>query len=479
MSKDLGININKDEDVNSWYSELIQKTNLIEYTDISGCYILKPKSQFIWDSIRDYMDKKIKERSVRNAAFPLFIPEKLLTKEKEHVEGFSPEVAWVTHGGNTKLPEKLAVRPTSETIMYPAYSKWIRSHNDLPLKLNQWCNVVRWEFKHPLPFLRSREFFWQEGHTAFATKKEADNEAKDILMNVYKKTYEEVLAIPCLTGFKSEKEKFAGADYSLSCEIFLPIKKAIQGCTSHHLGQNFSKAFNIKFLNQENKESYAFQNSWGFSTRSIGIMVMTHSDSKGLVLPPRVAENQVIIIPISRKDNQEIIHEKADSIAKDLKDFRPAIDKRSKSMGFKLNDAELNGFPIRIEFGENELNKNEVIMVRRDTFEKKSVQLSNLKKEIKLTLDLIHTNLFDRANEVLTENIVEENHDIKKIKQLISQGKVVKTIFDGRKETDDIIKEKTGAKTLVIPFDEKKPAKMKCPFSGNDAKHEVYIAKSL
>ena len=479
MSKELGININKDEDVNSWYSELIQKSDLIEYTDISGCYILKPKSQFVWDSIRNYMDKKIKERNVKNASFPLFIPEKLLTKEKEHVEGFSPEVAWVTHGGNTKLPEKLAVRPTSETIMYPAYSKWIRSYNDLPLKLNQWCNVVRWEFKHPLPFLRSREFFWQEGHTVFASKKEADDEAKDILLNVYRKTYEEILAIPCLTGYKSEKEKFAGADYSLSCEIFLPIKKAIQGCTSHHLGQNFSKAFNIKFLDKDSNESIAYQNSWGFSTRSIGIMIMTHSDSKGLVLPPKVAENQIVIIPISRKDNVEKVNGMAESLAKELKEFRPYVDLRTKSMGFKLNDAELNGYPIRIEFGENELNKNEVVLVRRDTFEKKSVSLQDLKKEIKSTLELIHQNLFERAKKVLFDNIVEEKQDIEKIKSLISEGKVVKTIFDGNKETDDLIKEMTSAKTLVIPFDENKPDGLKCPFSGNPAKHEVYIAKSL
>lgn len=479
MSKDLGINIDKEESVNEWYSELISKSDLIEYTEVSGCYILKPKSQFIWDTIHEYIDKLIKQRGVKNASFPLLIPEKFLMKEKEHVEGFSPEVAWVTHSGNTKLAERLAVRPTSETIIYPAYAKWIRSHNDLPLKINQWCNIVRWEFKHPLPFLRSREFYWQEGHTVFATKKEAADETLDILENVYAKVYEELLAIPCLTGYKSEKEKFAGADNSLSCEIFLPIKKAIQGGTTHQLGQNFSKAFGIEFTDSDGTKKHPFQNSWGFSTRSIGVMIMTHSDSKGLVLPPKVAEHKIILIPITNKTNKEMIFKFADKLTQDLSEFSPITDKRNKTMGFRINDAELNGYPIRLEFGERELNENTVVLVRRDTLKKKTVTIKDLKKEITTTLKDIHKNLLKQAKETLYNNIVEENEDLEKIKKHIAKGKIVKTIFDGQKTTDDIIKAETGAKTLVIPFDEKTPKGKKCPFSGNEAKHEVYIARSL
>jgi prolyl-tRNA synthetase len=304
---DKGILFDKEKETNKWYTDVISKCDLIEYTDVSGCYILKPKSQFMWDTIRTFMDAEFKKLGVKNASFPLLIPEKLLTKEEEHVEGFAPEVAWVTHAGSSKLSERLAIRPTSETIMYAAYSKWVRSYNDLPIRLNQWCSVVRWEFKNPMPFLRSREFYWQEGHTAFATKKEADDEAHQIL-DIYAKVYSDLLAIPVLKGKKSDGEKFAGADYSLSCEVMLPIGKAIQGGTSHHLGQNFSKAFDIKFIDRDEKEKFVYQNSWGLSTRSLGVMIMMHSDSKGLVIPPRVAENKVVIIPVLAKEgNDEIL----------------------------------------------------------------------------------------------------------------------------------------------------------------------------
>jgi len=276
QKKDVGITVTKDEDFSEWYTQVIIKADLIDYSRVSGCYILKPDSFAIWEKVTSYFDAKIKERGVRNASFPLFIPEELLKKEQAHVEGFSPEVAWVTHSGNTKLSERLAIRPTSETVMYDAYAKWIRSHRDLPLLINQWCNIVRWEFNNPVPFLRSREFLWQEGHTVFATKEEADKEAMEIL-DLYKQLHEELYAIPVLLGRKSEGEKFAGADYTLSLETFLPSKKGIQVCTSHHLGQNFSKAFGIEFLDEKGKSQFAWQNSWGTSTRSIGLMIMMHN----------------------------------------------------------------------------------------------------------------------------------------------------------------------------------------------------------
>ncbi|MFW6231276.1 MAG: proline--tRNA ligase [Nanoarchaeota archaeon] len=472
-----GITVDKLEKPNEWYTEIIAKSNLIEYTDVSGCYILKPKSQFIWDTIHDFMDKLIKERKVKNASFPLFIPESYLLKEQDHVEGFSPEVAWVTKAGDTELNEKLAIRPTSETIMYPAYAKWIRSHNDLPLKLNQWCSVVRWEFKNPMPFLRSREFYWQEGHTAFATKKEADTEAKDILLNVYKKTYEELLAIPCMTGKKSEKEKFAGADYSLSCEVYLPIGKAIQGCTSHHLGQNFAKAFNITFTDTDQKDKYVYQNSWGFTTRSIGVAIMMHSDSHGLVLPPRIAENKLAIVPIQKKGGKDVTSY-AKAIAGELGEFNPILDDREQySPGWKFNEHELNGIPLRIEIGEKEMAEGKLTLMRRDTLEKKSVERKDLAETIKNELDAMHDALFKKAQSFLDDNLIE-SYDKKEIIKAVKKGKVVKTVYDGTIETEDIIKDQTTGKTLVIPFDAKKPDKA-CPFSGKPAKHEVYLARSL
>jgi prolyl-tRNA synthetase len=414
---------------------------------------------------------------VKNASFPLLIPEKLLLKEKEHVEGFSPEVAWVTHAGNSELSERLAIRPTSETIMYPAYAKWIRSHNDLPLRLNQWCSVVRWEFKNPIPFLRSREFHWQEGHTVFANKEEADQETLEIL-KIYEKTYKELLAIPCLIGRKSDSEKFAGANYSLSCEIFLPIGKAIQGCTSHHLGQNFSKAFDIKFLDKDEKEKFPFQNSWGFSTRSIGIMIMMHSDSKGLVIPPRIAENKLIIIPVLAKEGNEKILAEVNNIQKVLQEFEPLVDSRDQySYGWKLNDAELKGYPLRIEIGKKELAEEVVTLVRRDTLDKVKVPLNNLFVEVKKSLEEMHQSMYDKAKKYVESNIVEE-FDEQKIYSLIKDGKVVKTVFDGSKEAEEIIKENSSGKTLVIPFDSSVNNK-KCPFTKNTAKYEIYLARSL
>jgi prolyl-tRNA synthetase family I len=476
----LGITFGKDEDVQKWYTEIISKTNLIEYTEVSGCYVLRPKAQFMWDTIRDHIDVLIKKRGIRNASFPLLIPESYLLKETEHVEGFSPEVAWVTQTGDTKLSERLAIRPTSETIMYPSYAKWIRSHKDLPLRLNQWCSVVRWEFKNPMPFLRSREFYWQEGHTVFATKAEADKEAKDILLNVYKTTYEDLLAIPSLVGKKSKKEKFAGADYSLSCEIFLPIGKAIQGCTSHHLGQNFSKVFNITFMDKNQQQKFGWQNSWGFTTRSIGIAVMMHSDSKGLVIPPRIAEYKIIVLPILSKEDNKPILAYAKEVMKALKAFDPLLDDRQDySIGFKFNDAELNGFPIRIELGKRELAERSLTVVRRDTLEKQQIPLTDAKKKIAQLLEDIHANMFLKAKTFLEANIVEEYADVQKIAQLVKENKVVKTYFCDEPATDELIKEKTGAKTLNIPFDEKIPAGAVCPFSGKPATDIVFVAKSL
>ncbi len=479
MAENLGITIKKADDANAWYTEVINKSQLIEYTDVSGCYILRPRSQFMWDSIHAFMDTLLVKRGVKNASFPLLIPEHLLLKEQEHVAGFAPEVAWVTHAGDTPLAEKLAIRPTSETIMYAAYSKWVRTHRDLPLKLNQWCNVVRWEFKHPQPFLRSREFLWQEGHTVFATEAEARAEAHDILVNVYRATYEELLAIPVIMGAKTEREKFAGAVQSLSCEILLPIGKAIQGCTSHYLGTNFAKAFTIQFQAADESLQYAHQNSWGFTTRSIGVAIMMHSDDRGLVLPPRVAEHQIRIVPFLRKGESAAMIAAANALAAELHEFRVSVDDRDTyTFGWRINDAELSGYPLRIECGPRELEAGTVVLVPRDTLEKKTVPRAGLSHTVREELIAMHERLYAKAAKALHDNRVE-SQDLDEIRAAVDAGKIVKTAYHYAIETDDLVREKTAGKTLCVPFGEDAPLGLTCPFSWKPATSWVYVGKSL
>lgn len=477
MAKQKGITVKKNEDFSEWYTQVIQKADLIEYTDVSGCYVLKPRAYAIWEKVQEFFNKELKKRNVKNAYFPLLIPEHLLTKEKEHVEGFSPEVAWVTHGGKSKLAERLAIRPTSETIMYDSYSKWIRSHNDLPLKLNQWCNIVRWEFKNPVPFLRSREFLWQEGHTVFATKKEAEKEVYDIL-SVYKKIFEELYAVPVIEGIKSEKEKFAGAVFTLSVETFLPSGKGIQGATSHFLGQNFAKAFGITFLDKDSKKQYGWQNSWGFSTRSIGEMIMMHSDDKGLVLPPKIAPTQVVIVPIVFEDSKDKILAKTKEIAKQLKSFDVEIDDRdSYSPGWKFNEWEMKGVPIRIEIGPKDLAKSQAVLVRRDTGDKKVVKISEIKNVVTKLLDDIQNNLFEKAKKFIDLSIIEVKN-MKELIKVIKDKKMAKAPWCNTPECEENLKDKTGgAKSLNIPFDQPKVSG-KCVCCDKEAKVVALFAKS-
>ncbi len=479
MGKDLGITVKKEDNFNEWYTQVIRKGDLIEYTDVSGCLIFKPYSYSIWESISCFIDSLIKERGVQNAYFPLFIPEKNLCRESEHVEGFTPEVAWVTHAGATKLNEKLAVRPTSETIMYPAFSKWIRSHRDLPLKINQWCNVVRWEFKNPLPFLRTREFLWQEGHTAFASKEESDKEVRDILENVYAYTLKELLAVPALLGIKSTKEKFAGALYTTSGEVILPNGKAIQAFTSHSLGQNFAKAFEITFLDKDKNKQYVWQNSWGFTTRTIGIMTMIHSDNKGLVIPPRVAPIQVVIVPIMTKENKEKVLEEARKLYTGIKDkYRVRLDDREGyTSGWKFNEWELKGVPIRLEIGPRDIEKNSVVVARRDNGEKIPVAIKDLDNFIGETLENIHDSLYQKALKIQQESIFE-TEDMEAMISLIDAKKIVKAPFCDEVECEDWIKEKTGgAKSLNAPFEQDIKDK-KCIQCGKPAKAYFYFGKS-
>lgn len=472
MKKTLGITAKKEKDFSEWYAQLVTKGDLIEYTDVSGCYILKPTAYSIWEKIQDFFNKKIKQDNIKNAYFPLLIPASLLKKETEHVKGFTPEVAWVTITGSTPLKERLAIRPTSETIMYAAYSKWIRSYRDLPLKLNQWNNIVRWEFKHAVPLMRSREFLWQEGHTAHATSQEAEQEVKQIL-KYYKQVYQDLLAIPVIEGKKTEKEKFAGAVYTLSIETFLPSGKAAQCATSHYLGQKFAKVFNITFTDKNKEIKHVHQNSWGLSTRSIGIMAMVHSDNNGLIIPPKVSPLNAVIIPIGHEKNKKIL-EQAKKIKSLIKNS--IIDTRKYTPGFKFNEWELKGIPIRIEIGPKDLKKKECVIVRRDTNKKHKIKISQIKTKIPRLLEEMQENLFKKAQKFI-KNSTTQVKTWKEFEKAVKNKKLIKAFHCNSKKCEEIIKDESGAKILVIPFEQPKKLE-KCIKCNKKAKNFVYFAKS-
>lgn len=411
----IGITATKEDDLAEWYQQVILKAEMLEFTDVPGCYIYLPRSYLIWEQIRDFFDKRIKAMGVENSYFPLFISEANLQREKDHVEGFAAEVAWVTEGGRNKLEKKLAVRPTSETAMYSYYSKRIRSHRDLPLKLNQWNNVVRWEFKHAVPFLRSREFLWQEGHTAHLTQEEAGKEVLEILDH-YAAIYEELLAVPVVKGRKTVNEQFAGALYTTTIEGFIPaVGRGIQAATSHCLGQHFAKMFDITVEDpnpnlkdgEKREKLHVWQNSWGFTTRSIGVMIMVHSDNTGLVLPPRVANVQVIIIPVGisakmSEENKSKLLDETDRIKKLLKaaGVRADTDYRDGySVGYKFNDWEMKGVPLRIELGPKDIEKSVVTYSRRDSPGKNELPIADLETKIPELLETIQSDMLKKATD--------------------------------------------------------------------------------
>ena len=472
-----GVTASKEKNFSEWYTQVIQKAELMDYSKVSGCMVIRPYAYEMWERIKQFLDKEFKKLGVKNAYFPLLIPESLLTKEQHHVEGFSPEVAWVTHAGDSELSEKLAIRPTSETIMYDTYKNWIRSHRDLPLLINQWANVVRWEFKNPMPFLRTREFLWQEGHTAYATKEGAEKETYTIL-DIYKKTFEELLAVPMLDGRKSEKEKFAGADYTLSVETIFPNGKAIQGSTSHHLGQNFSKPFDIKFLDENEEMQYVWQNSWGFTTRSIGISLAMHGDDKGLIIPPKIAPTQAVIVPILFENTKDKVLAKCEDIKKELSNFRVELDDREEyKPGWKFNQWEMKGIPIRIEIGPKDIEKEHVVMVRRDNGKKEFVKFKDIKDKLKDLLSGVQQSLFDNAKKFMDDNTVKVEN-MKDLKKAVSNGKFAYAPWCGGVQCEDWLKDKSGgAKSLNIPFNQEKPDK-KCIQCDKDAEFYAYFAKS-
>lgn len=472
-----GISVKKEDNFSEWYQQLILKAELADYTNVSGSIVFRPLAYAIWEKVQEVVDKEFKKIGIQNVYFPLLIPESTFLKEKEHVKGFSPEVAWVTHAGNTKLNEKLAIRPTSETIMYESYAKWIRSWRDLPLRLNQWNNVVRWEFKHPVPFLRTREFLWNEGHNVYSNQKELDKD-KNLIIKIYSNFLKDYMALPSLFGKKTEKEKFAGAEKTYSLELYLPNGKAIQGPDYHDDGQNFAKAYNIKFLDKKGKEQFAYQSTYAISTRILGIMFAVHSDNKGLILPPKIAQNKIVIIPIMFEKNKKIL-EKAEEIKKELSKYNPILDDRLEiTPGWKYNEWELKGIPIRVEIGPKDLEKKEAIIVRRDNGEKKSVKINEIFNFIGDELKKIQENLFKKAEKNLYENISEAS-DLKETIQKIKNKKIVLVPLKNSKKVEDKLKEKIeGAKTLNIPLNQPSIKNKKCIISKEQADYWVYVGKS-
>lgn len=476
----MGVTVKKAEDFSEWYVQLVLKSGLADYAPVKGCMIFREHSYAIWEKIQEAFNKKIRATGHKNVYFPLFIPESFLKKEAEHFEGFVPEVAWVTMGGDTQLEERLAIRPTSETIIYATFGKWIRSWRDLPIKLNQWCSVVRWETEATRLFLRTREFLWQEGHTAHATKEEADQEVMEIL-EAYRDIMENLLAIPVLAGKKSEKEKFAGALYTIALEAMMPDGKALQMGTSHNLGQHFSKVFDIKFLDEQEKDRYVWQTSWGISTRMIGAVVMVHGDDKGLVLPPRIAPVQVVIVPIPYKDaGAELILTKARKLFEDLqkKGVEVVLDDRQEyTPGWKFNEWELKGVPIRIEIGPRELRQKQITLVRRDTHEKVAVKESEALTIVTDLLEEIQDNLFKKAKEFLEQNItaVRTYDEFKEV--LKEKGGFIKASWCADSECEEKIKDETGATIRVISSQEEKPLP-KCVHCGEEAREVVYFARA-
>ena len=477
MSKEVGITVSKSENFSEWYTQVVIKAELADYAPVKGLIVLRPDGYSIWESIKESLDKKLKETGHKNGFLPVLIPESLLAKEKEHFEGLNPEVFWVTHSGNSEIGDRLALRPTSETLAYSLFSKWIRSWRDLPLKINFWNSALRAEIKGTKPFLRTSEFLWQEGHTVHTTKDEAEKEVADIL-ELYKKTIEEELAVPVVTGKKSEKDKFVGAVYTDTLESLMPDGKALQMGTSHFLGENFSKPFDVKYLDENNVETFAWQTSWGVSWRLIGGMIMTHGDDKGLVLPPKVAPIQVVIIPIYySKEDKENVLQKACQIKDSLSnnDIRVHLDDREQlTPGFKFNDWEMKGIPIRIEIGPKDIAKNQIVLARRHNQTKISLDIDGLTEKTLSELKNIQMEMFDAAKKILDERVVRVS-EYQQFKKEVENGKMIDCSWCGNQTCEDKIKEETGADLRVIPSDNTKAET--CIYCKNSGTTNVLFAR--
>ena len=477
-------------DASKWYTDVITKAQLADYGPVKGTMVIRPYGYSIWESIKDEFDKRFKNTNHVNAYFPLFIPKSFLAKEAEHVEGFAKECAVVTHSKlkvenkklvvdpESKLEEEIIVRPTSETVIWSMYKKWINSYRDLPILINQWANVVRWEMRTRL-FLRTSEFLWQEGHTAHSSEDEAIKEAKKIL-DIYQDVVENIMAIPVLTGYKSESEKFAGAVETYCIEAMMGDKKALQAGTSHYLGQNFAKAFDVKFQTENNDEEYVYATSWGVSTRLIGSLIMVHGDDQGLRLPPKVAPIQIVIVPIFKSDDDKVkINKFISPLIDDLNqsNIRYYFDDRSKiSPGFKFNEWEMKGVPIRIEVGMRDINNNEIIYSRRDKPGKNNITIDSLNGCFSTLLDDIQQSLFDQAKDFLDSN-THSTDSYEDFKRIIKKGGFVECGWDGTSESENQIKKETKATIRCIPFSQNIKS-LKCIYSNKKAKYQVVFARA-
>ena len=469
----LGLSVKKDN-IQVWYPEVVVKADMADYSAVKGCMVIKPNAYSVWQEIQDFFNDRLRELKVRNAYFPLFIPESFFKKEAEHAKGFKPEVAWVSSDNDS---ERLAIRPTSEAIIYDSYSKWIRTYRDLPLRLNQWANIIRWETKATRLFLRTREFLWQEGHCVYETREECEKEAL-IYLNEYENLCKELLAFPVLKGYKSENEKFAGALYTMSIEAIMPDGKSLQAGTSHNLGQGFAKSFGIEFLGRDSNKSFVWQNSWGISTRLIGAMILIHGDDKGIILPPRVAYNKLVIVPIIFEDSKEKVMKEAKKLEIMLKEFNPILDDNEEhSAGWKFNSYELKGIPIRIEIGPKDVKNKQITLVRRDNSKKIPIKIAKIKKEVKLVLEDIQNSLYEKAKKSMESHIVESK-TYQEFEQSINNKKIIKALWCTNSECEENLKNKiNGVKTLIIPLNQGKISG-NCVICNKEAKKFTYFGRS-
>ena len=462
-----------EEDFAQWYTDVVKKAELVDYTSVKGCMVIKPAGYAIWENIQHELDRRFKETGVENVYLPMFIPESLLQKEKDHVEGFAPEVAWVTHGGLEPLQERLCVRPTSETLFCDLYARDIQSHRDLPKVYNQWCSVVRWE-KTTRPFLRSREFLWQEGHTAHATAEEAEERTVQML-NLYADFCEQVLAIPVIKGRKTDKEKFAGAEATYTIESLMHDGKALQSGTSHNFGDGFAKAFGIQYAAKDNTLQYVHQTSWGMTTRMIGAIIMVHGDNNGLVLPPRIAPTQVVIVPIQQQ--KEGVLDKAFELRDVLSNFRVKVDDSDKSPGWKFSESEMRGIPVRVEIGPRDIENNEAVLVRRDTHEKITVSLDEIEAKVSELLDTIQNDMLERARAHRDSHTYVATTYDEFVKTINEKPGFVKAMWCGDQACEDKIKEDTAATSRCMPFAQENLSD-KCVCCGKPAKKMVYWGRA-
>ncbi len=466
----------REENFARWYTDVILKNDMCDYSSVKGCMVIKPYGYGVWELMQKEMDQRFKDTGHENAYFPLLIPESTLMREAEHVEGFAPEVAWVTQGGGEELPERLAIRPTSETIFGAMYAKWIQSYRDLPVLMNQWCNVMRWE-KSTRPFLRTSEFLWQEGHTAHETFEEAQEETIK-MMGVYCEFAKNVLAIPVIRGCKSESEKFAGASETYTMEAMMQDGKALQMGTSHNMADNFAKSYDIQYLSREGRLEYCYTTSWGTSTRMIGGVIMVHGDDRGLVLPPKIAPIQVVILPIAQ--HKPGVLEKANELFRELKaaGLRVKVDDSEQSAGWKFNQWEMKGVPVRLEVGPRDIEKNQVMAVRRDNLEKTALPMEGLTDTLKDLLDKIHWGLYEKALKMRTEHTTDAC-TFAELAEGVKHG-FVRANWCGDPDCETEIKVETGATTRCMPLDEECPEGLgdKCIYCGKPAKAMMYFARA-